>query len=228
MRKLLFLVFALFILTALSFASTTFSDIEDMSGWQTCTTCAGGGSPPHGMSHTSSPSQDGSAGKFSLGGSTPYSDAIWWKDLGGSSSTNFVYDLYFYITNTSAPQALEFDVNDTYGGHWWVFGTECNYRQTGTWRVFDTGLKKWVSTGIGCAKPNAYAWNHVTIELQRVNGKANVVAVTLNGSKHYLNRSYGPKQSSSGYQISVAFQEDGNYQQADYSVWIDNMKLTRW
>ncbi len=229
MRNLFLLIILLMTFTSLALSSTTFSEIEDMSSWKTCSSCAGGGDPPHSIKqYVSSPSIDGTATEFWLGGSTPYSDAIWWRDLGGTSATNFVYDLHFYVKNPSASQALEFDVNDTTNGEWWVFGTECNYRQTGTWRVYNTYYKKWVSTGIACPKPAAYTWNHLTIELQRVNGKASIIAVTLNGSKHYINQSFGPKASSSGYENSVAFQMDGDYQQADYSVWIDDMTLTRW
>ena len=229
MRTLFLLIAAMTILSSLAFSSTTFSEIEDMTGWKTCTTCAGGGDPPHSMTqYLSSPSLDGTATEFWLGGSTPYSDTIWWRDLGGTSATNFVYDLHFYMKNPSASQALEFDVNDTANGYWWVFGTECNFRQTGTWRIYDTYEKKWVSTGVTCPKPAPYAWNHLTIELHRENGIAEIIAVTLNGSKHYFNKGYGPKQSSSGYQTSVAFQMDGDYQQTDYSVWIDDMTLTSW
>jgi hypothetical protein len=176
----------------------------------------------------SSPSLNGAATRFFLGGSTPYSDVIWWKDLGGSQSSNFSYDLYYYVRNPSASQALEFDVNDSIDNVWYVFGTECNYRQTKTWRVWDTRDAKWVSTSIACNPPKAYSWNHLTLEFKRSNGKAQFLSVTLNGTKHYFNHSYYPKSNPGGYQTSVAFQMDGNYLQTDYSVYINKMLLNYW
>lgn len=214
-------------------AQTTTSSIQAMTGWQTCATCGGkSGSTsaaPHSMTRfISSPSLDGKSAKFWLGGSTPYSDVIWWKDLGGKQASNFVYDLYFYLTSPSAPQALEFDANDSINNKWYVFGTECNYRQYGQWRVWDTYDRKWITTGISCGLAQAYKWNHLTLEFQRVNGKAKFISVTLNGVKHYINRSYYPKSNPGGYQTSVAFQMDGNYKQTDFSVWLDKVSLKYW
>jgi hypothetical protein len=235
MRKLAFIlgVQLLTILGTLPLSAATAQNIEAQTNWLTCTSCAGkygtGPSAPHSMTqNVSSPSLNGKATNYWLGGSTPYSDVIWWKRLGGSQASNFVYDLYFYVKNPSAPQALEFDVNDSINNQWYVFGTECNYRQTKTWRVWDTKNAKWISTAIACAPPKAYAWNHLVVEFKRANGKANFVSVTLNGSKHYINHAYYPKSNPGGYQTSVAFQMDGNYQQADFSVWVNKMTLNYW
>ncbi|ABF40818.1 hypothetical protein Acid345_1817 [Candidatus Koribacter versatilis Ellin345] len=235
MRKvsLCFAFLLLAILSTLPAVATTVKNLEAESNWLTCTTCgnkdSGGYAAPHSMTQkVKSPSLNGSASQFWLGGGVPYSDVIWWKRLGGSQSSNFIYDLWFYVKDPTAAQALEFDVNDSINNQWYVFGTECNYRQTRTWRVWDTKNAKWISTGIACAPPKAYSWNHVTLEFKRANGKANFVAVTLNRSKHYINQSYYPKSSPGGYQTSVAFQMDGNYQQKDFSVWINQMLLTHW
>ena len=215
-----------------SHAQTTTSSIQTMTGWQTCATCGGKSGSTSAAPHTltrniSSPSLDGKSTKFSLGGSTPYSDVIWWKDLGGKQASNFVYDLYFYLTNSAAPQALEFDVNDSINNQWYVFGTECNYRQYGQWRVWDPS-KHWVTTGISCPSAPTYKWNHLTLELQRASGKTKFISVTLNGVKHYINRTAYPKSNPGGYQTSVAFQMDGNYKQTNFSVWLDKVSLKYW
>jgi hypothetical protein len=58
-----------------------------------------------------SPSLDGMSAKFSLAGATPYSNELYWSPFGGGNNvSHFTYDLYFYISDGSAPQALEFDV----------------------------------------------------------------------------------------------------------------------
>ena len=216
-------------LIQVSFATTTYSNVEDGS-WQTCSRCGGAGgtgpATPHSVTHVSSPSLDGHAAHFWVGGSTPYSNAYWWKSLGGSSSTNFVYDVYFYAKNPGASQALEFDMNQMIGGKWYIFGTECVVAGSPHWNVYDPYHATWVSTSIGCSVP-AYKWNHLTVEFQRVNGKTGFVSVTLNGVKHYFNRAYAPRGSSS-YSSTVAFQMDENRNATDYDVWVDKLNVTRW
>ena len=231
--KIFLVALVLAFLAVGAFASTTISNIDQRAGWQTCSTCGGKSGSTVAAPHTltqgvSSPSLDGASANFWLGGSTPYADVIWWNRLGGNdSASHFVYDLNFYVKSPSAAQALEFDVNQTVSGVWYVFGTECNYRQYGQWRVWDTRNAKWILTGIPCQLPKAYSWNHVTLEFQRTNGMAKFISVTFNGVKHYINRSYYPK-SGSGSQISVAVQLDGNYLQTDFSLYVDKLALTYW
>ncbi|HWR35260.1 MAG TPA: Ig-like domain-containing protein [Clostridia bacterium] len=211
-----------------------FSKIEQMSGWQWCDRCAGPGGNGTTASYwmkrgISSPSMDGSSTQFFLGGTNPYAAALWWKQLGGNASVkNFVYDMYFYIKNPGAAQALEFDVNQAQNGKRFIFGTQCDYKDHKTWDVFDGVARKWISTGIPCSAPQAYTWNHVVFEFQRTSdNRAKFVSVTLNGKKNYINRSYAA-HSSGSYELNVAFQMDGNKDMTDYSVWLDQVKLTVW
>lgn len=225
---------AVIALTSTAFASTTYYNIDQKTGWQSCSVCAGAGgngsSAPHWMKqYISSPSRDGKSAEFFLGGSTPYSNALWWKQLGANSSaTNFVYDLYFYLKNPYAPQALEFDVNQSLNGKKLIFGTECDFKGTHTWHVYNPYYHTWESTSISCNTPKAYTWNHVVLEFHRgTYYKVNFISVTINGTKHYFNRTYSPR-SSSADEINVAFQMDGNKYQTDYSTWLDSVKLTYW
>lgn len=216
-------------LAQVSFATTTYSNVEN-STWQTCATCAGangtGPTTPHSMTHVSSPSLTGSSAHFWVGGSTPYANAYWWKTLPASSSSNFIYDVYFYAKNAKASQALEFDLNQMIGGKWYIFGTECVLAGTPHWDVYDPYDHRWVTTSIGCSVPS-YKWNHLTIEFQRTNGKTGFVSVTLNGVKHYFNRAYAPRSSGS-YSTTVAFQMDENRYATDYDIWVDKLNVTRW
>jgi hypothetical protein len=213
-------------------AQTTISNIDQMSGWTSCTTCAGrGGSGPnaqYSMSYTSSPSMDGSSAHFWLGGSTPYSNALWWKQLGAKPSAhNFVYDFYFYMKNPGASQAIEFDVNQSVSGRKLIFGTECDIAGK-HWDVWDTANAHWVNTGIYCGVPPAYTWNHVTLEFQRTSSNtAKFVAVTLNGKKSYINRTFNSK-SSGVNELNVAVQMDGNKNQVGYDMWVDKINVNYW
>src|SRR6267142_1546873 len=84
---------------SLAFGATTRSDIDQMSGWQSCSVCAGAGGSGPSMSHymkqnIASPSMDGRAAQFSISGGR-YANALWWKQLGANdAASNFVYDPY--------------------------------------------------------------------------------------------------------------------------------------
>lgn len=220
-------------LAAASFAQKTYSSIDQMKGWQSCDNCAGPGGDgpdiPYSMTQfLSSPSMDGNSAKFWVGGNTPYSQALWWKQLGANSSVrHFVYDLYFYYTNSRAPQALEFDVNQSYNGKKYIFGTQCNIRHSKQWDYWDNYNKKWVPSGIACSAPPTYKWNHLVLEFERVDGKVRYISVTLNGSKHYFNK-YTTPRSSSVSELNAAFQMDKNSDSTDYTVTLDKVKLIAW
>ncbi len=207
----------------------TYNMIQAMSGWQTCDSCAGSGPTAHSMTqHISSPSMTGNATQYWLGGSSPYHNAIWWKQLTPLPSTShFIYDLYFYIQNPGAAQALEFDMNQSTNNRKFIFGTECNIRGGNQWDVWDTAGGRWVHTGIACSAPPAYQWNHLVLEFQRDSSHATFVSVTLNGHKSYINRTfntYGVRAS----ELNTAVQLDGDYNQQNYSIWVDKMQVTAW
>jgi len=218
----------------------TFNDVEQMSGWGSCDACAGAGgtgpAAPHSLTQgVASPSTDGKSAQFWIGGTTAYSNVLWWKQLVSETqaSTNrslhhFVYDSYFYVTNTHAAQSLEWDVNQFIDGKSLIFGSQCSYRSAGTWDIWDNVNSRWVSVGIACPPLQAYTWNHVVVEFERTStNQLHYISVSMNGIKHYLDRYYAPKSTTwSG--ITVNYQMDGNYQQEDYSTWLDKLTLKAW
>ena len=228
---------ALFVLSVMALhssanAQTVKSGVQKMSGWQHCTVCAGpnaaGPVAQYSMTqYQSSPSLSGGSARFFLGGNTPYSDALWWKQLGASNSkTHFTYDLYFYLKTPQYAQALEFDANQSNAQRKFIFGTECTIK-SGVWRVWDGKYATWRSTGIPCHAPSAYKWHHLTWEFYRDGTYVHFVALTLDGVKHYVNRAYAAR-ASGAQEVNVAFQMDGDSAQHDYYTWLDNVKLTYW
>jgi len=214
-----------------SSAQTVKSSIEQMSGWQHCDACAGsGGSGPTATLSTalrSSPALSGSSREFHISSSHAYADALWWKQLGAvNSATHLVYDLYFYIKTPQYSQALEFDANQANGSKRWVFGTQCNIA-AGVWDVWGNGSGKWIHTGISCKAPTAYKWHHLTWEFSRGSTYLNFISVTYDGVKHYVNRSY-PGKASSSKELNVAFQEDMRSNHVAYSTWLDKVSLKYW
>lgn len=220
--------------TAPSTSNKVFENIEMMTGWEHCDSCAGiggnGPKTPYSMTQGRvDPSLDGASTEFWLGGTTPYSNALWWKQLGGNSTAkNFVYELDFYMKNPGASQALEFDVNQSVNNRRYIFGTECNYKEFKTWRIWDTANVRWMNTGIPCPTPEAYKWNHLVFEFQRDGDWVKFVSVTLNGNKQYFNKAYFSMPVSNTFEVNVAFQMDGNYKQENHSTWLDRVKLTYW
>jgi hypothetical protein len=221
-------------ITALPCLSQTLkSDVQKMTGWQSCSACAGAGGtgPVASFSMTqflASPSLSGASSKQHISGTTPYSNAIWWKQLGGNNSaTHFVFNIYFYLKTPSYAQALEFDVNQSNYVHKFIFGTQCNIKDGHVWDVYDPAGHAWRSTGIYCGVPSSFAWHHLTWELYRDSTQVHYVSLTLDGVKHFVNRAYSAR-SSSTKEINVAFQMDGDKYMHTYDTWIDKISLKYW
>jgi hypothetical protein len=208
------------------------SNIDQMTGWASCTVCAGananGPVATYSMvENQASPSLDGASAKFSISGTTPYSDALWWKQLGAADgATHLKYDVAFYITNPGVSQALEFDNNQSNAVHKFIYGTQCNIKG-GHWDVWGNAAGNWISTGIACSAPTAFVWHHLTWEFQRTSTNVIFVGFTYDGVTHYVNRSY-PARASGVHEMNVAFQMDGDSAMHAYSTWLDKVTLTYW
>jgi hypothetical protein len=113
----------------------------------------------------SSPSMSGDASGFSVGGTVPFSDALFTNHLIGPGSSqglpdknrtlvpslhDFTYDVDFYGSNFGPSQAIEFDINQFFNNLGFIFGHECRIASGNEWDVWDNQNKKWVPTGIPC------------------------------------------------------------------------------
>ena len=235
-------------------ASTTFSvtvqpgdpapvtNIQQMPNWEPCSAkyppghpragqiCAAGlGDAVSSMTENqSSPSLSGASAKFSMGGPTAYTNELYTKFLGGGANpSHFTYDLYFMIDQPDRPQALEFDVNQAFGGHRWVFGSECNFNGSGKWDVWD-GVKGWEPTSVPCVASAfpANTWIHLVWELERVGNQVHYISLTVGNNTYPLDLYYSYEPDWVMESIDVAFQMDGNFAQQPYNVWLDEVTLT--
>ena len=205
--------------------------IQTLSGWVSCGSCAGQGGQgpdtPHSMQQgIGSPSLSGSSASFNANGSS-WGDALWWYELGShDDAQNMTYDLDFYIDDSVAnAQAIEFDVNQTVGGSKYIFGTECDFRGSGTFRVWNGPAATWATTGLSCPVPQPNTWHHLTWEFQRSGGQAHFVAVTLDGNRQNVGMAFdGIPLSGSG--LDVAFQIDLMQSGASVTAWLDNVNLS--
>ena len=218
--------------TAATAGGGTYWAVDQMNGWTVCSNCAGTSGQQDAASWfkqgVSSPSMDGNAMQFFIGGTTPYRNALWYKGFGPNSAHHFTYDVYFYLTNPNFSEALEFDLNQYIGGRKYIFGHQCSPKWSKTWDTWNQTTGHWESTGIACPVFPAYQWNHVVIEVERTtDNQLHYVAITFNGVKNYVNR-YRPSNGSSWNGFSVDFQMDGDSAQNDYATWLDNMNINYW
>ena len=227
---------------------TTISGIQSMSGWQSCgdvfppgsgragQLCAAGYGTPNSTltQNVSSPSMDGKSAEFSIGPSQPdcpgYCNMLYFNPVaGGNNVSHFIYDLYFYIDNPNAAQALEFDVNQTFGGQRWVWGSECNLKADGHWDIWnDAPNTGWQPTDIPCLATQfpANTWNHITWDVQQAGNKVQYNTLTVNGKVYPVNTTYPNQQNWTLEEIDTAFQMDLDSTGQPYHVWLDQVNLT--
>jgi hypothetical protein len=194
--------------------------------------------------HASSPSLSGNSTQFEIGGTTPYADILWSIPVLGQNSAegipdtghnllptlhNFTYDAYFYVTNASITQVLEFDINMYMDGAGMIWGNQCNHLGGGTWDIWDNANAHWVSTGFACNFLDN-AWNHVTIQAQREAGNELLYqSITMNGKTAILNKTYPPfSVPADWWGVTLNYQMDGNYKQSPNTTYVDNFSLTYW
>ncbi len=229
----------------------SFSSLQQSAGW-----AAYGLTPPsyatcspspcdaivYSMSQgINSPSMSGNATQFNLAGTTLYADALFNNHLIGDFSSqglpdpkhtlvpsyhNFTYDVYFYSTSLQLSQALEFDINQFFDNLGFIWGHECRIVGGHEWDIWDNVNQHWVPTGIAC-NPISNSWNHLTIQVQRTSDNQLLFqTITLNGVTGTVNQTYNPGSTAGWYGITVNYQMDGNYQQAPYTVYLDDLTFS--
>jgi hypothetical protein len=211
------------------------TQIQRMTQFQSCTAhlfgseCASGiGDAIFNMTQNqTTPSLSGNSTRFDISGPVGYSNALWWNQLGGGTLLNtFTLDMDFYISDGTVSEALEFDVNQSLGGNRYTYGTECSVLNAKQWRVWDPLNERWAATGVPCLPFASQTWHHLQWQFARVNGQVHYISVTVDGVTSPVNLSFNPQPNYPFQGFDVAFQMDGNYAQAPYSVWIDNWTLT--
>jgi hypothetical protein len=232
--------------------SGVFTNLHQQPGWtgygllppayNICTSCSPSGPQVSwAMSQNiSSPSLSGNASLMQIGGDTVYSDVLWNNHLIGDFSSqglpdynhtivpslhNFTYDVYFYVEDPSVSQAVEFDINQFVGGYSYIWGHECRIAGGNEWDIWDNPGQTWHPTGIAC-NPLANSWNHLVLQVQRTSDNQLLFqSITLNGVTSTLNYYENPT-TTTWYGVTVNYQQDGNYKQTPYSVWLDKLNFT--
>ena len=112
-------------------------------------------------------------------------------------------------------QALEFDVNQSLGGHKFVFGTQCDYRLPHLRRLVGRHpLGQDRHPVLGAPRPTSGTTSPSSSSALSTN-KVKFVSVTINGATHYINETYSP-ESSGAKELNIAFQMDGKKPMTPY------------
>jgi hypothetical protein len=243
-------------LTVNSTASSgkTFSNLQSSGGWTgyallppsfgICSNCTPNGSQASWSwtQKVTSPSMDGLSTQAAFnGGSTLWADILWNNHLIGDFSSqgmpdtqqtlvpslhNFTYDVYFWVGNVNNSQALEFDINQFFGGKSYIWGHECRIVGGHEWDTWSNPGGHWVPSGVPC-NPVSNAWNHLTINVQRTAaGNLLFNTITLNGSTATINRTDTPTSRPGWYGVTVNYQMDSDKNQTAYPVYLDKMTFT--
>ncbi len=244
------LLLSLVLLAAAAAGAQTYSNIDDSTatdngaagsvGWGSCVSCAGGGSTATiaSSSFWTSPSIDGSSRDFDINGSA-YTNGLWWYKVGPHDRvTHFQFDFDLWVaSNTSAAQALEFDVFQFVSGREYMFGTQCNYVM-GVWDVWNMKAQKWVPTSTRCTKFQPNTRYHLTFAFHRdssnnehydslkivqYNNKGNRSSKTYSWGLSYPS---GPTPAGWTDNMGVQFQMDIGPSGAEMQEWMDEVTLT--
>jgi len=231
---------------------SSFTNLQASGGWtgygefapnyDICSSCGSGVTWAMNQGVTS-PSLSGKAAKFSIGGSTPYADALWTNPLIGDFSSqgmpdhghtiipnlhNFTYDIYFYSSSLELSQVLEFDINQYFNSMAFTWGHQCRIAGGHEFDIWDNANRKWISTGVPC-NPVDNSWNHLTLQVQRTwDNKLQYHSITLNGVTRVLDWYFPPFWVNNWYGVTANYQMDGNYKQSPYSVVVDKFSLMYW
>jgi len=217
--------------------ATAIDNIEDIDKWLTCGACGNGAgtgaianySAAVGMA---SPSEDGSATRFSIAASVPYTNGYFYRVQNPiHTQINFLqyeFDLYIPSGSENAPQALEFECQQALNGWIYNFSWQADYASN-TWRIFNYGAKVWEPANLPLQRFTPGTWHHIVAEYHNDAASHSVFhdVLTVDGVRMPVNIRHDAFLSGDANdQFTNAFQLDSNSVPLPYSVFLDRMKVT--
>lgn len=221
--------------TPSSSAPTVLADVQN-GVWQTCGACGntGGTGPVAGFSSTNdiaSPSEDSLATEFSLTATVPFTNAYFFRQQKAIpqqlNALTYEFDLYIPTGMETAPQAVEFECQQTVGGWVYNFAWQAEYTNS-VWRIFDYGLKRWDATPVTFTHFTPGTWHHIVAEYHNDTVAHTVIhdALTVDGTRVAVNITHNAFFSGGTNQFTNAFQLDSNSTATAYNTYVDKMKIT--
>jgi len=146
-------------LSAVSLAQVNTNLDTKATGWQICTTCAGGLNAATSMTATeTSSAKNGHGLKLHLAG-PGYANALYYRPVGPTSANYFSYDVWFYISsaNLAVSEALEYDFYAYNAPYRFMWGSQCV--MGGDWFGWNDNARTWVDLKLPCSI--VAGWNHI-------------------------------------------------------------------
>ena len=213
--------------------SVLISDIDDASPWQTCGNCGNSGAtgPTASYSmtqHINDPAIAESFTQFNISGNSAYSNAYWY--IKHQAPTKLIkkltYDFWLYVPVkfASAPQAIEFEMEQHVDGLIYNYAWQADYGSK-MWRVFNYTAKKWESSGIVFIPFSPNTWHHIVAEFHADGTVGYHDALSIDGDRNATSISHVATSKKVTPQFTNAFQLDLNGKKIPYSVYVDKMNI---
>jgi len=213
---------------------TVIANIQNQSGWQTCGGCGNVGGTGQGPDYhltqgISSPSLSGSSADFYVNGGPAYTGGYYFIEQPTLPNpvTNLQYDFDLYIPAqyVDAPQAIEFEAQQTVNGNTYNYAWQADYASN-SWRVFNYTSKNWEPSGLPLQRFAPNTWHHITAVFHAAGTQAVHDSLTVDGQTTTVNIAHQATQTGTGLEFTNGFQVDLNSTSTPYHVYVDNMKLT--
>ena len=156
-----------------------------------------------------------------------------------TDSTNFVYDVHVWLTADSVLSNLEMDGNQVIrNGHTIIYGFQCSgYSNTWEYTVnagtVDSPKAHWLKSTAPCnpAKWTRNTWHHIQISVSRDDsGNVTYHSVWFDGVEQPINKTV-MSEFSLGWALGALvanFQVDGLGTSGSATIYVDNLKMSRW
>jgi hypothetical protein len=149
----------LLVTSAVSYAQVNTNLDSSATGWQSCSTCAGGLNAATSITTTEmSSGRNGHGLKLYLAGPGD-ANALFYRSVGPTSANYFSYDVWVYVSSASlsAAQALEYDFYAYNAPYRFMWGSQCV--MGGDWYGWNDNSKNWIDLDLPCAI--AAGWTHI-------------------------------------------------------------------
>ena len=213
--------------------------IDLLPGWRIKHDPATPGTATGSMTLVSDPTLTGQTEKYY----TRFTDAggILYSTTYGhdTDATNFVYDVHVWLTGDSVLSNLEMDGNQVIrNGHTIIYGFQCSgysnvWEYTVNSGTVDSPKAHWLKSTSPCnpAKWTRNAWHHIQISVSRDDsGNVTYHSVWFDGVEQPINKTV-MSEFSLGWALGalvVNFQVDGLGTSGSSTIYVDNLKMSRW
>lgn len=156
-----------------------------------------------------------------------------------TDSTNFVYDVSVWLTPDSVLSNLEMDGNQvTRNGHTIIYGFQCSgysnvWEYTENSGTVDQTKAHWLKSAAPCnpAKWTRNTWHHIQISVSRDDsGNVTYHSVWFDGQEQPINKTV-KSEFGLGWALGALvanFQVDGLGTSGAATIYVDNLKMSRW